>query len=469
VCHQPVISVIPMVLVLLVGGCLPAGMSDPPAPPGGLESDEFTLVSHGGFDWLDDLLDKNDYAWGMESFRGDEQSTGYIYVATGNAMVSLMSQGMGAMVGGAALGEISARPPEMRRYRPDLGEKVWERVLDYRNIENDPHFETIGFRHMKVYRARSNGVNYLYAATFGKNATLWRSRNGDPMNWELTWQSGEMGSVRMMAEHNGLLYLALANDTPVAGRIGKIWATDGQQFWSVIEDGFGDPNNIGIMSLISYNGWLYAGTMNTAEGYQVWKLEGPEGSTGPNLVVDHGGPSSSNESAVTPCLFQDRLYWGAMIYMLNMLDFRGADIIRINPDDTWETVVGTNSISGYGPGFGHWPNTYVWSMAVYNGWLYAGTYDMASSLTHMVPSLTLSNLPGRLTSRPPNLLDFLLQSGADLYKTHDGITWYPVTLNGLNNGENYGFRTLLATDDGLYVGTANPFTGLQIWKGTAPE
>lgn len=453
------------IAITLLSGCLPATA---PTDPGGLSASHFVPVSYSGFDLIDDLFDKNDYAWGMSYFRGDQQSQGFVYVATGNAMVSLMSQGMGAMTGTGELGSINARPPEIRRYRPDYGNKVWERVFDYRNVENDPDFKTIGFRYMTTYRARSNGANYLYAATFGANATVWRSRSGDPLDWELTWQSGEMGSVRMMAEHNGILYLALANDTPVPGRIGKIWATDGSEFWPVVQDGFGDPNNVGIMSLISFNGWLYAGTMNTMAGYQVWKLDGPEGSSGPTLVVANGGPSSTNESAVTPCVFNNQLYWGAMIYMLNMLDFKGADIIRINPDDTWETVVGPNAISAYGPGFNHWPNTYIWSMGVYNGWLYSGTYDMTSSLTHMVPSLTLSGLPGRLTSRPPNLFDFLLESGADMYKTQDGVTWYPVTLNGFGNGENYGFRTMLTTQDGLYVGTANPFTGLQIWKGTNP-
>ena len=36
--------------------------------------------------------------------------------------------------------------------------------------------------------------------------------------------------------------------------------------------------------------------------------------------------------------------------------------------------------------------------------------------------------------------------------------------NGLNDEYNYGGRTLAVCNDRLYIGTANPFYGAQIWK-----
>ncbi len=59
--------------------------------------------------------------------------------------------------------------------------------------------------------------------------------------------------------------------------------------------------------------------------------------------------------------------------------------------------------------------------------------------------------------------------GCELYCTEDGISYEAVFLDGLQDRFNYGVRTLLTTDDGLYLGTANPFYGAQLWKITAAE
>ena len=54
--------------------------------------------------------------------------------------------------------------------------------------------------------------------------------------------------------------------------------------------------------------------------------------------------------------------------------------------------------------------------------------------------------------------------GFDLLKSSDGENFELVTDSGFNDKYNYGGRSLLATDNGLYVGTANPFYGAQLWK-----
>lgn len=56
--------------------------------------------------------------------------------------------------------------------------------------------------------------------------------------------------------------------------------------------------------------------------------------------------------------------------------------------------------------------------------------------------------------------------GFELYSTKDGINYDPVTLNGFNDKYNYGVRTLVPTEKGLFLGTANPFYGAQLWKIT---
>ncbi|MCF0122885.1 MAG: S-layer homology domain-containing protein, partial [Ruminiclostridium sp.] len=59
--------------------------------------------------------------------------------------------------------------------------------------------------------------------------------------------------------------------------------------------------------------------------------------------------------------------------------------------------------------------------------------------------------------------------GFELYCTSDGINYQTVTLDGFNDEYNYGCRTLLPVDDGLLLGTANPFFGAQLWKITETQ
>ena len=134
----------------------------------------------------------------------------------------------------------------------------------------------------------------------------------------------------------------------------------------------------------------------------------------------------------------------------------------------WETVVWPNSISGYNSGFNHWQNTYIWAMTVHDGWFYASTYDQVSAFMNALENLdkVIWAFTGGPYAREATFPERLFQAGADLYKTQDGLNWYPVTLNGLRDVGNYGFRTLVSAGDELYVGTTNPFDGLEIWMGT---
>lgn len=54
--------------------------------------------------------------------------------------------------------------------------------------------------------------------------------------------------------------------------------------------------------------------------------------------------------------------------------------------------------------------------------------------------------------------------GADLYVSEDGINFRKININGFNDKYNYGLRTFVSSTDGLYIGTANPFYGGQLWK-----
>lgn len=56
------------------------------------------------------------------------------------------------------------------------------------------------------------------------------------------------------------------------------------------------------------------------------------------------------------------------------------------------------------------------------------------------------------------------EEGFDLYVSEDGVNFDSITKNGFNDKFNHGIRTFNSTENGLFIGTANPFYGAQVWK-----
>lgn len=55
-------------------------------------------------------------------------------------------------------------------------------------------------------------------------------------------------------------------------------------------------------------------------------------------------------------------------------------------------------------------------------------------------------------------------AGFDLFFSADGENFQPYTVNGMGDKYNYGGRVLLPTKYGLFILTANPFFGCQVWR-----
>jgi hypothetical protein len=272
--------------------------------------------------------------------------------------------------------------------------------------------------------------------------------------------------------------LPQAEDAPSA----VILATDGARVWAVMNNGFGNKNNVGIFTLESFNGWLYAGTHNPLQGAEVWKLEGPGGNTTPVNVIEHGGPRWLNEAFLTMYVWKDHLYVGSQAsFIMRMIlgGLKPADLLRINKNDEWEGVAAPDSVGGEKSGFGEIGNAYIWSMCEHDGWFYVGTYDIMPGLSYMLsnPSFMLGmmGLAGKAETQDNKVLVLtsiqlsLLKRnyGGDLYKTQDGKKWYMVEANGFGNADSYGLRTMKSANGRLFVGLANPYDGLEIWASRA--
>lgn len=61
------------------------------------------------------------------------------------------------------------------------------------------------------------------------------------------------------------------------------------------------------------------------------------------------------------------------------------------------------------------------------------------------------------------------ENGFDLLVSKDGVNFDAITRDGFGDGSNHGLRTICSTENGVYMGTANPFYGTQLWRMYSAE
>ena len=329
------------------------------------------------------------------------------------------------------------------------------------------------------------------------------------------------GSIWDMVEYNNSLYVSICTGTednmPNNNTMQSFALVRGDQnadgtfTWTPVagdqkKDGarytFGiDPERTrsGAANLMVFNDYLYIGEYNDEEIALERILFSK---TGKNADGQFGG--------------------GLDCRFLNANLDQSVNLYRMDKNEDMELVVGNStkmfpnsSLSGLGSGFGHNENQYIWRMEVYDGKLYVGTHD-ASSLLECFGQFVNGNLLKRTPSEwkdqwsylkalmkaletvDPNgngnpdalaqtikfsynfvfknitvrniasaikLLNYLrtAKRGFDLYVTEDGVNFETVTIDGFGDPYNHGLRVFATTDQGLCLGTANPFYGTQIW------
>ena len=329
------------------------------------------------------------------------------------------------------------------------------------------------------------------------------------------------GSIWDMVEYNNSLYVSICTGTldnmPNKNTMQSFALVrgdrnaDGTFTWTPVagdqkKDGarytFGiDPERTrsGAANLMVFNDYLYIGEYNDEEIALERILFSK---TGKNADGQFGG--------------------GLDCRFLNANLDQSVNLYRMDKNENMELVVGNStkmfpngSLSGLKSGFGRNENQYIWRMEVYDGKLYVGTHD-ASSLLECFGQFVNGNLLKRTPSEwkdqwnylkalmkalatvDPNgtgnpdtlaqtikfsynfvfknitvrnmasaikLLNYLrtAKRGFDLYVTEDGVNFETITIDGFGDPYNHGLRVIATTDQGLCLGTANPFFGTQIW------
>ena len=404
-------------------------------------------------------------------------------------------------------------------YDPARGS--WEMLLQapmVDGLDGRPVPREIGYRSMLVFQAEDQDAPALYVSTWapgrGPGGLILRSTDGrnfepvspfgvtDPpmqttrnltafrgrMHFAPTAQRGQSGG-----QQNSARPLILASSRPEAAA------------WTEVNPpGFDDPGNLGIFSLAVANDTLYAGTLNLA-GLQIWASDGSDDGTGTGhyrwrKICDRGaGRGPLNQAVASMCAFRGALYVGTGIQgggtdRVNRIGPAAAEVLRVNPDDSVDVIVGERDdsgrsgadrepLSGLGAGFGNFFNGYMWALAEHDGWLYCGTYDWSVTLRWLLLDRAAPRVRDLLIRIGPESV-IAADGGADLWRSADGENWLPVDRRGFGNPYNWGIRNLVSTPQGLFVGTANVFGptvaerrgeawvysdnprgGLEIWQG----
>ena len=329
------------------------------------------------------------------------------------------------------------------------------------------------------------------------------------------------GSIWDMAEYNNSLYVSICTGTednmpdsntmqPFALVRGDQNA-DGTFTWTPVagdqeKDGarytFGiDPERTrsGAANLTVFNDYLYIGEYNDEE-----------------IALERILFSKTGKKA-------DGQFGGGLdCSFINANLDQSVSLYRMDKNENIELVMGNatsmfpnGSLSGLKSGFGRKENQYIWRMQVYDGKLYVGTFDTSSLLQvlgQFVNGDLLRQTPEAWKSQwkylkalmkalqeadadgtgNPNtlaqtikftnafvfqnisvcniasairLLNYLRKAhrGFDLYVSEDGVNFETITTNGFGDPYNHGLRVFAVTDQGLCVGTANPFYGTQVW------
>lgn len=329
------------------------------------------------------------------------------------------------------------------------------------------------------------------------------------------------GSIWDMAEYNNSLYVSICTGTednmPDSNTMQSFALVRGDQnadgtfTWTPVagdqeKDGarytFGiDPERTrsGAANLTVFNDYLYIGEYNDEE----IALE--------RILFSKTGKKANGQfGGGLDCSF------------INANLDQSVSLYRMDKNENMELVMGNatsmfpnGSLSGLKSGFGRNENQYIWRMQVYDGKLYVGTFDTSSllqvlgqfvngDLLRQTPEAwksqwkylkalmkALQEADADGTGNPSTLaqtikftnafvfqnisvcniasairlLNYLrkAQRGFDLYVSEDGVNFETITTNGFGDPYNHGLRVFAVTDQGLCVGTANPFYGTQVW------
>ena len=242
----------------------------------------------------------------------------------------------------------------------------------------------------------------------------------------------------------GIVYMEVHADRLYAGTWNPtdgcaIYATDDGEAWEqVIVPGFGDVANQAVVRMRSVGEYLYVGTWNNRTGGQLWRARQPDASSDWEQITADGFGNPANLTLCSIRPFGDWLYVGLF-----------------NPsqgEEVWRSRDGTRGsfVKSFDEGLGIRGATDASSLLVWNGHLYLGT----ESAQPPYPGCDVWRTAG------PN------ESGEEI--------WTRVAEAGFGDTKSFNAFRMVEFRGDLYVGTwgfgASSFTthlgpkGTTVWR-----
>ena len=281
-------------------------------------------------------------------------------------------------------------------------------------------------------------------------------------------------SIRSLVQYEELLITTItggAGGRVNAAGISVIFASSDPvrgKWYSINGNGFDHyPEVVVVYEICAFNGFLYAATAGI-NGFQVWKGNriSKYGFTWKQVCNFGAGRGPLNQGVICMHSFNDYLYLGSGIQngghdRTHNIGPAAGELLRLDKNDQIDIISGSSRdnkipLSGYGPGFGNIFNAYIWKITSVNGKLLVGTMDW-SVFGLFTKRENRKSLFGRTVDWETLTNYIATRGGAELWQSPDGVSWFPITINGFDNPYNFGIRNIVALNNKAYIGTANPF------------
>jgi len=474
-------GVLRLLAVLLVTSPLaPAALAQ---DPGDLiheptNEDGFQVVASSGFG---DKL--NSAASSMQWFKGD------LYVGTTRAGQCVTLATVGSQLPVDVYPFLAATCPfdpadldlaaEIWRYSPPSGR--WDRV--YRSPVNVPiragrfTARDIAYRAMTVVK-EAGGQTALYVGGMTAADLFPKGfdragypprilRTSDGSTWQALPQAvgsflGNLGSGIPGSQIKPVVFDALV------GSGGRLFATAGDSLgndavlvssnpasgndgWQLASPA---PEAFPVSAVAVYNGFLYCAVAGRqGSPYRIFKADAGGAAPLSFSLVLTGGDSASASAfrAVALTEFNGRLYVGTGT---------PPELVRLDADDSWDLIVGEprlteaglkRPLGGVSLGLGSAFALQFRTLTAHDGKLYLGTTDWSELLDVFAPLGDVAQL----------------EFGFDLFRSADGVSFTPISRNGLGVDHQPIVQTMASTPAGLFVGSASWTAGAEVWSASS--
>jgi hypothetical protein len=316
----------------------------------------------------------------------------------------------------------------------------------------------------------------LYVGVAKKDGTgeIWRwtgKRQGEIFSFETVGVI--QGGPAYLTYHEGRLFVSTWPNavgtqqmsiymSPLLGSDGKLTAGDRYGWENVWQISNYEPEpsvaySVGGGALMSYQGYLYWGTMHVP-GLSLLVWEELYGA----YATDEDAQAALLGTYRPISIFRGKDF-GSPTQQVELL-YGNANLPRYNPISGWQ--IGPNNmgqVPEYGlAGINNFFANYTWWMEVFQDQLFVGTMDFSYLIGAEI---------GDLYEFPEEVVEVAREFfGADLWRfTSSYLPAVPVSLSGVGNYTNYGIRTMVSTEDALYLGTANPMNLMTDPNDDKPE